>query len=333
MLCLHLLSQVYIFQSDQSFHLGCIAKGTGALSVIGYYNQSGFQAPVGASGDQSDAFWRGSIPVISQITHVLGSLTSAQFLSTLAQLFADGASLFPGLWTAKCYNVSNSNLTDQVYPPFSVAVDVVGVVQAYVSAQLGYQFCDSSVTTSPQGNYSWPEASGISVINLPCAFGPNSNTVSRVCSLNGVWQAPDLTRCSTAASDLFRKLGSIILDGQDIADVSQSLVDGVTMAGVAEQSLQNIAFVGDILNQKAGLIQNMSNSSFLTIAKQVTRNAVAILDVVQGWPRETITLQGSGIVQSLERMLTGIAQNSIFTNFMTSGKTIALDAKKVTPSF
>ncbi|KAL5463668.1 hypothetical protein EMCRGX_G032585 [Ephydatia muelleri] len=395
---------VYTLQSDQSFHLGCIAKGTGALSVIGYYNQSGFQTPVGvmdtvdllngiqradqvvygcivtnkvetvsanvtlriasASGDQSDAFWRGSIPAIFRITHVLGSLTSAQFLSTLAQLFTDGASVFPGLWTAKCYNVSkqqididrnldriecriscfSSNLTDQVYPPFSVAVDAVGVAQAYVSAQLGglggpsqlsitvisrYQFCDSSVTTSPQGNYSWPEASGISVVNLPCAFGPNSNTVSRVCSLNGVWQAPDLTRCSTAVSDLFRKLGSIILDGQNIADVSQSLVDGVTMAGVAEQSLQNIAFVGDILNQKAGLIQNMSNSSFLAIAKQVTRNAVAILDVVQGWPRETIALQGNGIVQSLERMLTGIAQNSIFTNFMTSGKTIAVDAEKV----
>ena len=61
---------------------------------------------IGASGDQSDAFWRGSIPAIFRITHVLGSLTSAQFLSTLAQLFADGASLFPGLWTAKCYNVS-----------------------------------------------------------------------------------------------------------------------------------------------------------------------------------------------------------------------------------
>eukprot|EP00731_Ephydatia_muelleri_P027266 Em0019g139a len=404
--CVHtfLCPSVYTLQSDQSFHLGCIAKGTGALSVIGYYNQSGFQTPVGvmdtvdllngiqradqvvygcivtnkvetvsanvtlriasASGDQSDAFWRGSIPAIFRITHVLGSLTSAQFLSTLAQLFADGASVFPGLWTAKCYNVSkqqididrnldriecriscfSSNLTDQVYPPFSVAVDAVGVAQAYVSAQLGglggpsqlsitvisrYQFCDSSVTTSPQGNYSWPEASGISVVNLPCAFGPNSNTVSRVCSLNGVWQAPDLTRCSTAVSDLFRKLGSIILDGQNIADVSQSLVDGVTMAGVAEQSLQNIAFVGDILNQKAGLIQNMSNSSFLAIAKQVTRNAVAILDVVQGWPRETIALQGNGIVQSLERMLTGIAQNSIFTNFMTSGKTIAVDAEKV----
>ena len=39
------------------------------------------------------------------------------------------------------------------------------------------------------------------------------------------------------------------------------------------------------------------------------------------------------IVQSLERMLTGIAQNTIFTNFMTSGKTIAVDAEKVTPSF
>ena len=71
--------------------------------------------------------------------------------------------------------------------------------------------------------------------------------------------------------------GSIILDGQNIADVSQSLVDGVTMAGVAEQSLQNIAFVGDILNQKAGLIQNMSNSSFLTIAKQVSVSASRLL--------------------------------------------------------
>ena len=70
--------------------------------------------------------------------------------------------------------------------------------------------------------------------------------------------------------------GSIILDGQNIADVSQSLVDGVTMAGAAEQSLQNIAFVGDILNQKAGLIQNMSNSSFLAIAKQVSVSALRL---------------------------------------------------------
>ena len=71
--------------------------------------------------------------------------------------------------------------------------------------------------------------------------------------------------------------GSIILDGQNIADVSQSLVDGVTMAGVAEQSLQNIEFVGDILNQTAGLFQNMSNSSFLTIAKQVSVSASRLL--------------------------------------------------------
>ena len=71
--------------------------------------------------------------------------------------------------------------------------------------------------------------------------------------------------------------GSIILDGQNIADAAQSLVDGVTMAGVTEQSLQNIAFVGDILNQTAGLIQNMSNSSFLTIAKQVSVSAFRLL--------------------------------------------------------
>ena len=71
--------------------------------------------------------------------------------------------------------------------------------------------------------------------------------------------------------------GSIILDGQNIADVSQSLVEGVTMAGVAEQSLQNIEFVGDILNQKAGLFQNMSNSSFLAIAKQVSVSASRLL--------------------------------------------------------
>lgn len=397
------IPSTYTLQPNQTFHLQCIAVGTGEPRVMGYYNQSGFQMPVGftpkvdllngvqlaseviygctisnkigtvslnitlrnanTSRDRSDAFWRGSIPAITRITRVLGSITSTEFLNVLAQHFVNGMSLFLGVWKATCSRVArreidvardldriecrissySSNVTDQVYPPFSTAVNAVEKVQSYVSAQLvgttqlsftataisKFPFCDPNNTTSSQGNYSWPETSGDTIVNSTCAFGPNDGVAFRACTPNGIWQEPDLRYCTTFVSFLFGKLSNIALDDQNVIDVTQTLADGVVKADAVDQSSQSIAYIGGILNQTAAVLQRVSNGSFLATAKQVTEKAVVILDYLQRWSREMVAQHGNRIAQSFEGILTGLVHTSNFTKYDVSSKTVAVEAKKV----
>ena len=62
---------------------------------------------------------------------------------------------------------------------------------------------------------------------------------------------------------------SVVLDSQNIVQVTQALVDGVSMSDLVDQTPHNLAVVGDVLNRTAALLQNTSDIAFLATAQQV----------------------------------------------------------------